>query len=105
MELNGIIEKKLRILEQKLNEINEWDITRYSDFKNSSVENFQELEKINTIQSFDKYADMIRFRNFVIHRYEHIDTNILFTIVTKKLQDFSAFIDEIRKYGNRPFQG
>ena len=42
-------------------------------------------------------ADMIRFRNFVVHRYENIDPQILFTIITKKLDNFSAFIDEIRK--------
>jgi len=135
MKINGVIERKLRLLEQKLNEIKEWKITQYSDFKNSSlkinaveraltvcveimidvserilamkkipprnssIENFQELEKINVIQSHDKYADMVRFRNFVVHRYENIDTGILFNIITKKLNDFSAFVDEIRKYG------
>ena len=113
MKINGVIERKLRLLEQKLNEIKEWNITQYSDFKNSSLkinaveraltvcveimidvserilamekmpprnsstENFQELEKLNIIQSHDKYADMIRFRNFVVHRYENIDTEIL----------------------------
>ncbi len=132
MEINGVIERKLRLLEQKLGEINEWKITEYSNFKksslkinaveraltvcveimvdvserilaikklpprNSSIENFQELEKIKVIQSCDRYADMIRFRNFVVHRYENIDTQILFTIITKKLNDFSAFVDEIR---------
>jgi len=40
---------------------------------------------------------MIRFKNFVIHRYENIDTQILFTIITKRLNAFSAFIDEVRK--------
>jgi len=65
--------------------------------KNSSIENFRELERLNIIQSFEKYADMIRFRNFVVHRYENIDTQILFTIITKRLDAFSAFIDEVRK--------
>ena len=133
MEINGVIERKLRLLEQKLSEIKEWKITEYSDFKksslkinaveraltvcveimidvserilaikklpprNSSIENFQELEKIKVIQSFDRYADMVRFRNFVVHRYENIDTQILFTIITKKINVFSAFVDEIRK--------
>ena len=137
MKINGVIERKLRLLEQKLNEIKEWNITQYSDFKNSSlkinaveraltvcveimidvserilamekmpprnssIENFQELEKLNIIQSYDKYADMIRFRNFVVHRYENIDTEILFNIITKKINDFSAFVDEIRKCGKK----
>ncbi len=134
MEINGVIEKKLRLLEQKLGEIAEWEITNYSEFKksslkinaveraltvcveimidvserilalkkippkNSSVENFKYLEKIQIIKSYEKYADMIRFRNFVVHRYENINTNILFSIISKRLGDFSAFIDEIRRF-------
>ena len=38
MKINGVIERKLRLLEQKLDEIREWDITRYEDFKNSSLQ-------------------------------------------------------------------
>ncbi len=60
-------------------------------------ENFKELEKMGIIDSFEKYADMVRFRNFIVHRYENIDTQILFAIVTKRLDDFSAFADEVRK--------
>lgn len=134
MTINGVIENKLRLLEKKLSEINNWDIKEYADFshsslkinaveraltvcveimidvserilalkkvspKDSSVENFQELEKIKVIQSYRKYAEMIRFRNFVVHRYEYIDPQILFSIVTKRLNDFHTFIDEIRKF-------
>ena len=65
--------------------------------KNTSIENFIALEKIKVIESHEKYADMIRFRDFVVHRYENIDTQILFSIITKRLDDFSAFADEIRK--------
>ena len=132
MTINGIIEKKLRLLEQKLSEIDDWQITSYDEFrqsslktnaveraltvcveimidiserilaikkippKDTSVENFKELERLKIIQSFEAYADMIRFRNFIVQRYETIDTQILFTIVTKKLQNFRSFADEIR---------
>jgi uncharacterized protein YutE (UPF0331/DUF86 family) len=142
MEINGIIERKLRLLEQKISEIHDWHITSYAEFKQSSlkinaveraltvcveimidvserilaqkkippkntaVENFKELEQLHIIQSSEAYADMIRFRNFIVHRYETIDTQILFTIVTKKLQDFSSFADEIRKTaGHAPDSG
>jgi len=134
MEINGVIERKLRLLEQKLDEIQEWKIQTYAEFKksslqinaveraltvcveimidiserilalkkrppkNSSIENFQELEKLNVIQSYDKYADMVRFRNFVVHRYENIDTEVLFSIITEHLGDFSSFIKEIRDF-------
>ncbi len=132
MTINGIIERKLRLLEQKLSEINDWQITSYADFsqsslkinaveraltvcveimidiserilalkkippKDTSVENFKELERLKIIRSFETYADMIRFRNFIVHRYETIDTQILFAIVTKKLKNFRSFADEIR---------
>jgi len=132
MTINGIIERKLRLLEQKLSEIDDWQITSYAEFrqsslkinaveraltvcveimidiserilaikkippKDTSVENFKELERLKIIHSFETYADMIRFRNFIVHRYETIDTQILFTIVTKKLQNFRSFADEIR---------
>jgi len=132
MKMNGVIERKLRLLEQKLSEINDWEITNFSEFKksslqinaveraltvcveimidvserilalnrkppkNTSIENFQELEKMRIVKSYNRYADMIRFRNFVVHRYENIDTQILFLIVTKRLDNFLAFIDEIR---------
>lgn len=134
MEINGVIERKLRLLEHKLDDIKEWKIEKYDVFKksslqinaveraltvcveimidiserilalkkrppkNSSSENFQELEKLKVIQSYDKYADMVRFRNFVVHRYENIDTQILFSIITKHLGDFSLFIKEIRAF-------
>ena len=134
MEINGVIERKLRLLEHKLDDIKEWKIEKYDVFKksslqinaveraltvcveimidiserilalkkrppkNSSIENFQELEKLKVIQSYDKYADMVRFRDFVVHRYENIDTQILFSIITKHLEDFSLFIKEIRAF-------
>jgi uncharacterized protein YutE (UPF0331/DUF86 family) len=134
MEVSGVIERKLRLLEQKLDEIREWKIETYAEFKksslqinaveraltvcveimvdiserilalkkrppgNSSIENFQELEKLNVIRSYDKYADMVRFREFIVYRYENIDTQILFSIITKHLGDFSAFIKEIRDF-------
>jgi len=137
MTINGIIERKLRLLEQKLSEINDWQITSYAEFrqsslkinaveraltvcveimidiserilalkkippKDTSVENFKELERLKIIQSFETYADMIRFRNFIVHRYETIDTQILFAIVTKKLKNFRSFADEIRNTAAR----
>ena len=132
MKINGIIERKLRLLEQKLDDIEEWDISDYGTFKKSSlkinaveraltvcveimidvsermlalkkiapkdtsVENFMALEKIRAIKSFEKYADMIRFRNFIVHRYENIDPEILFNIVHSKLNSFREFAEEIR---------
>jgi uncharacterized protein YutE (UPF0331/DUF86 family) len=40
---------------------------------------------------------MIRFRNFIVHRYEKIDPEIIYQIVTNKLYLFTEFVDQIRK--------
>lgn len=37
MYYDGIIERKLRVLEEKLEEIEDWKIIKYSDFKKSSL--------------------------------------------------------------------
>ncbi|MFH1154417.1 MAG: DUF86 domain-containing protein [Pseudomonadota bacterium] len=132
MQINGVIENKLRLLEEKLEEVRDWSIVDYEEFKNSSlkinaveraltvcveimidvserilsikkippknssVDNFRELETLGVIRSYETYADMVRFRNFVVHRYERIDTHILFNIITQKMDRFSGFADEVR---------
>lgn len=52
------------------------------------------LAKIQTlgfIQDASRYAPMIRFRNFITHRYEHILPDILYSIVTKHIAIFDEF--------------
>ncbi len=132
MKYNGVIENKLRLLENKIEEIRSWDITSLNKIKKSTLirnaveralqvsieimldiaerilalenckpamsssEAIAKLEDLGIIKESEKYVDMIRFRNFIVHRYEYVDINILFTIVNKKLHYFEFFIDEIR---------
>ncbi len=113
MKYNGVIENKLRLLEQKIEEIRSWDITSLEDIKKStlirnaveralqvaieimidvserilalenckptmsSAEVIAKLEDLGVIKESDKYIDMVRFRNFIVHRYEYVDVNIL----------------------------
>ncbi len=44
------------------------------------------------------YAAMVRFRNFIVHRYEDIDVEVLVGIVRKQLTAFVQFRDEINAY-------
>ncbi|MCF8303935.1 MAG: DUF86 domain-containing protein [Bacteroidales bacterium] len=110
MTFNGIIERKLRLIEDKLSEIESWEIDSFEKLKNSSllqnaleralqvsieimidvserilalhniqpketaVQNLEELARIGMIKNADNYRDMIKFRNFIVHRYEKIDT-------------------------------
>ncbi len=132
MKYNGIIEDKLRVIEQKLEEIRSWEIGSFNDFKQSSLllnaseralqvaievmidigerimahenippqnsasENILRLQKMNIIKALPEYIEMVRFRNFIVHRYEKIDLEIVYSIIKNKLNLFESFVDDIR---------
>ena len=60
-------------------------------------EAIEKLAALGVIQSVEPYVEMVRFRNLIIHQYEEIDPEILYSIVSKKLDDFRRFRDEIDK--------
>lgn len=132
MKYNGIIEKKLRIIEENISDIKSWNIYSLQQLKessllqkateralqisievmidvserilslneiepaNTSAENMKKLEQIGIIKSFDDYANMVRFRNFIVHRYEKIDIEIVYSILKNNLHLFTQFVNEIR---------
>jgi uncharacterized protein YutE (UPF0331/DUF86 family) len=132
MKYNGVIERKLRIIEENISDIQSWNTTSFIQFKESSMlqkateralqisievmidiserilalnnfrpentaaENMKKLEELGIIKSSELYSDMIRFRNFIVHRYEKIDLEILYSIVKNQLYLFQQFSDEIR---------
>jgi uncharacterized protein YutE (UPF0331/DUF86 family) len=131
---NGIIEKKLRVIEENVEAIKSWNIQSYQQFgessllqkvteralqvsievmidiserilalnkltpANTSVENMLKLKGLGVIQSADDYTDMIRFRNFIVHRYEKVDAGIVYSILKNKLNLFEKFINEVRSF-------
>ena len=46
----------------------------------------------------ENYSRMVRLRNFLVHRYEHIDPDILANMVNRHLSDFEKFRNEILTY-------
>ena len=62
----------------------------------SGAANLEILEKKEVIKSAGRYGDMIRFRNFIVHRYERIDPEIVYGIIKNKLFLFGEFVHEIR---------
>jgi len=133
MKYNGIIDSRLRIIEEKVGNIIDWKITSFQDLKGnsmlhlaveralqiaveamidvaerivalnkippqtSSAANLDKLQELNILGNATDYTDMIRFRNFIVHRYENIDLEIIYNIVSTKLDLFDQFVDEIRK--------
>lgn len=53
------------------------------------------LVSLGIISDAGKYRTMIQFRNFVVHRYERVDTGILIDILNRHLDDLTAFQSEI----------
>ncbi len=132
MKYNGIIERKLRVIEENVSDINSWNINSLQQLKessllqkateralqisievmidiserilalneiepaNTSAENMKKLEQIGVIKSFNDYANMVRFRNFIVHRYEKIDIEIIYAILKNNLYLFNQFVNEIR---------
>ena len=46
----------------------------------------------------ENYTRMVRLRNFLVHRYEHMDPDILANMVNRHLGDFEKFRNEILAY-------
>ncbi len=61
----------------------------------SAAEAIEKLKVLDIISSAEPYMSMVRFRNLIVHQYEIIDPEILFEMITKHLDDFIGFKDEI----------
>jgi uncharacterized protein YutE (UPF0331/DUF86 family) len=56
------------------------------------------LAELGVIAQAERYRDMIRFRNFMVHRYENVDPENIVAILSHHLGDFDAFVKEIESY-------
>jgi uncharacterized protein YutE (UPF0331/DUF86 family) len=132
MKYNGIIEKKLRVIEEMISEIESWKITSFAMLQESvmlqraverelqvaieavidtgerilalekqtppatSADVILKLQELGIIPLNQAYIDMIKFRNFIVHRYEKIDLEIIYATIKNKLPVFREFVDAIR---------
>ncbi len=132
MKYNGVIEKKLRTIEEKIQNIEDWNITSFNKLSNSSLfqnateralqvaievmidvserilsleniapqrtaaANMQKIQELGILSPDPEYLDMVRFRNFIVHRYEKIDIEIVYAILKNKLHLFAKFVADIR---------
>ncbi len=133
MKYNGIIEHKLRIIEENVENIKSWGIDSFQKLqestllqnaveralqvaieamidvaerilalkkippRNSVAKSMLKLQELNILADASKYEEMVRFRNYIVHRYENIDLKVIYNIVNKMLPLFHQFVDEIRK--------
>jgi uncharacterized protein YutE (UPF0331/DUF86 family) len=133
MPINGVVESKLRFLEQTLADLESWPLGDLADFAGNSMlrraveralqlavesmidvaerilaakrlspadtaaQNLKSLQEIGILKDAGRYAEMVRFRNFIVHRYEQIDPQIIYGLAKSKLGHFHHFIDEVRR--------
>lgn len=64
----------------------------------SGVDAVQRCVQLGALSANETYRKMVQFRNFVVHRYENVDVNILAEIVNDRLGDFETFRDEVLAY-------
>jgi len=133
MPSNGVVESKLRFLEQTLADVESWPLEDLTEFARNSMlrraveralqlavesmidvaermlaarrlapadtaaENLQRLQEIGILKDAGHYAELVRFRNFIVHRYEQIEPQLVFRLAKSKLAYFRDFADEIRR--------
>ena len=54
--------------------------------------------ELGVLSADENYTRMVRLRNFLVHRYEHVDPEVLANMVNRHLGDFEQFRDEVLTY-------
>jgi uncharacterized protein YutE (UPF0331/DUF86 family) len=132
MKYNGIVEKKLRVIEEMIQEIERWNIMSFAMLQENvmlqraverelqvaieavidtaerilaiekqmppttSTNAMEQLQTLKIIPANPAYTDMVKFRNFIVHRYEKIDLEIIYATIKNKLPVFREFVDAVR---------
>ena len=53
------------------------------------------LASLGVIADCERYRNMVQFRNFVVHRYERVDSVVLVDILANHLDDLDQFRREV----------
>jgi len=61
-------------------------------------EAIQRCIDFGVLSDFEAYRSMVQFRNFIVHRYERIDVEILVGMINHHLGDFERFRTEVLAY-------
>ena len=61
----------------------------------TAAEAIGRLVDLNVLASSQPYVDMVRFRNLIVHQYEEVDPELVFSIAKNKLDAFRQFRNEI----------
>jgi uncharacterized protein YutE (UPF0331/DUF86 family) len=64
----------------------------------TSAQAVERCVQLGVLSGKTAYEKMVQFRNFVVHRYERIDVDILADIVNNRLGDFVTFRNEVMRF-------
>jgi uncharacterized protein YutE (UPF0331/DUF86 family) len=65
----------------------------------TAIEALDALVRLRVLPSAQPYANIVRFRNLIVHQYEQIDPSILYDLAKNRLGDFRVFRSVIDKLG------
>ena len=54
--------------------------------------------QMGVLSNDEPYNKMVQFHNFIVHRYEQVDGDILVDMVNRRLPDFEQFRNEVLLY-------
>lgn len=97
----AVVERLLQVVIEDCISIGNMIIS-FENFKKPEIyaDIFTELahNKIISQELKDEFVKIARFRNMLTHIYWEIDNKLVYEIIQTHLQDFDAFLQEIKKY-------
>jgi uncharacterized protein YutE (UPF0331/DUF86 family) len=67
----------------------------------TGVDAIERCIQLGALSDDEMYRQMVRFRNYIVHRYEQVDVTILTEVVNNHLADFDQFRAEVLAYVQR----
>jgi uncharacterized protein YutE (UPF0331/DUF86 family) len=64
----------------------------------SAADAIERCIQMGALMPDENYTRMVRLRNFLVHRDDHVDPDILANMVNRHLGDFEKFRDEVLAY-------
>ncbi|MDR4504930.1 MAG: DUF86 domain-containing protein [Candidatus Scalindua sp.] len=97
-KIQRIVERTLQMMIESCADVAN-HIISFKEYRvpKSYVDIFKVLHENDIIDSkiFDKMANMVKFRNIVVHDYDKIDVTIVINILKNHLNDFKTFKNSV----------
>jgi uncharacterized protein YutE (UPF0331/DUF86 family) len=64
----------------------------------TGVDAVERCIRLGALSNSQAYRNMVRFRNFIVHRYDRVEADVLVDMVNHRLSDFELFRTDILAY-------